>query len=136
MLSLNRLVLSFALALAAAGATQAQGLSDTDLGATRAALAAAQVGDWNRAYADAASIKDRLPLKMLRWLDYASPGAPGRFVDIADFIEKNPDWPYQKALRKHAEEALSGETDAVAADWLKRYPRLAPLVRSARPKFC
>jgi soluble lytic murein transglycosylase len=123
--SLNRLVLSFVLALAAAGAAQAQGLSDTDLGATRAALAAAQVGDWNRTYADAASIKDPLPLKMLHWLDYASPGAPGRFVDISDFIEKNSDWPHQKALRKHAEEALSGETDAVAADWLKRHPPLS-----------
>ena len=122
--SLSRFVLFFVQALAA-GAAQAQGLSDTDLGATCAALAAAQVGDWNRAYADAASIKDPLPLKMLRWLDYASPGAPGRFVDIADFIEENSDWPHQKALRKHAEEALSGETGAVAADWLKRYPPLS-----------
>jgi soluble lytic murein transglycosylase len=125
LLSLNRLLLSLVLAAAAAGAAQAQGLSDIDLGATRAALAAAQMGDWNRAYADAASIKDPLPLEMLRWLDYASPGAPGRFVDIADFIEKKSDWPHQKALRKHAEEALSGETDAVAADWLKRYPPLS-----------
>ena len=124
MLSLNRLLLSLVLALAA-GAAQAQALSDADLGATRATLAAAQMGDWNRAYADAVPIKDPLPLKMLRWLDYASPGAPGRFVDIADFIEKNSDWPHQKALRKHAEEALSGETDAVAADWLKRYPPLS-----------
>jgi peptidoglycan lytic transglycosylase len=123
--SLGRFVLSFVLALAAAGAARAQGLSNTDLGATRAALAAAQVADWNRAYADAASIKDPLPLKMLRWLDYASPGAPARFVDIADFIEKNSDWPHQRALRKHAEEALSGETDAAAADWLKRYPPLS-----------
>jgi soluble lytic murein transglycosylase len=124
LLSLNRLLLSLVLALAA-GAAQAQALSDADLGATRAALAAAQMGDWNRAYADVAPIKDPLPLKMLRWLDYASPGAPGRFVDIADFLEKNSDWPHQKALRKHAEEALSGETDAVAADWLKRYPPLS-----------
>jgi soluble lytic murein transglycosylase len=122
--SLIRLVLSFVLTLVA-GAAQAQGLSDADLGAAHAALAAAQVGDWNRAYADAASIKDPLPLKMLRWLDYASPGAPGHFVDISDFIEKNSDWPHQKALRKHAEEALSGETDAVAADWLRRYPPLS-----------
>jgi peptidoglycan lytic transglycosylase len=104
---------------------RAQALSDADLGAVRAALAAAQAGDWNRAYADAAAIKDPLPLKMLHWLDYASPGAPGSFRDIAGFIEKNPDWPHQKALRKHAEEALSGETDAVAADWLKRHPPIS-----------
>jgi soluble lytic murein transglycosylase len=125
LLSLNRLLLSLALTIAAAGAAHTQALSDADLGATRAALAAAQAGDWSRAYADAAPIKDPLPLEMLRWMDYASPGAPGRFADIADFIEKNPDWPHQKALRKHAEEALSGETDAVAADWLKRYPPIS-----------
>jgi soluble lytic murein transglycosylase len=123
--SYNRLFLSLVLAGATAGAAQAQMLSDADLGATRAAFAAAQAGDWARAYADATPIKDPLPLKMLRWMDYASPGAPGTFAEIADFIDKNPDWPHQKALRKHAEEALAGETDAVAADWLKRYPPIS-----------
>ena len=88
----------------------------------RPALAAAQGGDFGRAYAEAAAIADPLPLKMLRWMDYARPGAPGRFPDIAEFIEKNPDWPGQKALRRHAEEALAGESDAVAGEWLKRYP--------------
>ncbi len=97
----------------------------------RTALAAAQGGDWNRV--DATRISDPVALQVVRWIDYASPGAPGRFADIADFIEKNPDWPHQKALRKHAEEALSGETDAVATDWLKRYPPVsaAGQVRSA-----
>jgi soluble lytic murein transglycosylase len=130
LLALNRLLLSLALMIALAGAACAQALSEADLGITRAAFAAAQAGDWGRAYADAAPIKDPLPLKMLRWLDYASPGAPGRFAEIADFIEKNPDWPHQKALCKHAEEALSGETDMVAADWLKRYPPVSAAGRA------
>src|SRR6202022_1905920 len=60
--------------------------------------------------------------QIVRWLDYSRPGAPGRFADIAEFIEKNPDWPRPKALRRHAEEALSGESDAVAADWFRRRP--------------
>jgi soluble lytic murein transglycosylase len=59
-------------------------------------------------------------------MEYARPGAPGRFPDIAEFIEKNPDWPGQKSLRKHAEEALAAESDAVAADWFKRYPPVSP----------
>ncbi|HEY3909441.1 MAG TPA: lytic transglycosylase domain-containing protein [Stellaceae bacterium] len=125
MLSFYRTFLSLVLVGAAAGAARAQTFSDPDLGATRAAFAAARAGDWSRAYADVAPIKDPLPLKMLRWIDYASPGAPGTFAEIADFIAKNPAWPHQKALRKHAEEALAGETDAVAADWLKRYPPLS-----------
>lgn len=106
-------------------AVQAQALSEADLQATRSALAAAQGGDWGRAYTDATQIKDPLPLKLLRWIDYGRPGAPGRFSDIAEFVEKNQDWPRQKALRKHAEESLAGESDAVAADWLKRYPSIS-----------
>ena len=139
MLSLKRHLCFVAIAVAVAMAGTAppassQILSNADLAATRGAFAAAQAGDWNRAYAAAAAISDPLPLKMLRWLDYASPGAPGRFADIADFIEKNPDWPYQRALRMHAEEALSGETDAVAAAWFKRYPPIsaAGQVRAAQ----
>ena len=97
-----------------------------NLDAMRAALAAAQSGDWTRAYAGASTIADPLPLKILHWLDYARPGAPGRFPDISDFVEQNPDWPAQKALRKHAEEALAGESDAVAADWFKRHPPVSP----------
>ena len=107
-------------------ASAAEPLSAADLDAMRAALAAVQSGDWIRAYADASAITDPLPLKMLRWLDYARPGAPGRFPDISEFIEQNPDWPGQKALRKHAEEALAGESDAVAAAWFKRHPPVSP----------
>ncbi len=125
MLVIKRLFLSAVLAIAWVGAARAQALSDADLGAARIALAAAEAGDWSRAYADAAPIKDPLPLEMLHWLDYASPGAPSRFVDIADFIAKNPGWPHQHAMRRHAEEALSGESDAVAAEWLRRYPPIS-----------
>jgi soluble lytic murein transglycosylase len=92
----------------------------------RSAISAAQGGDWSRAYAGAATATDPLPVKMLHWMDYARPGAPGRFPDIAEFIEKNHDWPAQKAMRKHAEEALAGESDAVAAEWFKRYPPVSP----------
>ena len=125
MLVFTRLFLYVSLGIVLIAAGRAQTIPNADLGTARAALAAAQAGDWSGAYAGAATIKDPLLLKMLRWIAYSSPGAPGRFVDIADFIEKNPNWPNQKALRKHAEEALAGEADAVAADWLRRYPPLS-----------
>jgi len=117
----------FLFLLLAFGAFPAQGqaLSEADLQATRAALSAAQGTDWSRAYADVAAIGDPLPIKIVRWMDYSRPGAPGRFPDIAEFIEKNPEWPRQKSLRKHAEEALAGESDALAADWLNRYPAVS-----------
>ena len=135
MLPVFRILLSLSLAIFTINltVTRAQPLSEADLRATRAALAAAQAGDWNRAYAEVAPIGDPLPLKILHWMDYSRPGAPGRFPDIAEFIEKNADWPRQKALRKHAEEALAGESDSVAADWLKRCPPVSAVgkVRSA-----
>jgi soluble lytic murein transglycosylase len=110
-------------------AAPAQTLAAADMEAMRSAVAAAQTGDRSRAYAGAAAITDPVALKMLRWMDYARPGAPGRFPEIAEFIESNPEWPGQKALRKHAEEALAGETDAVAAEWFKRYPPISPTGR-------
>ncbi len=91
----------------------------------RTALAVADAGNWSEAYADVAALKDPLPLKILHWLDYARPGAPGSFKEIAAFIEANPGWPGQAALRAHAEEGLAGEPDNVAADWFKRHPPLS-----------
>jgi peptidoglycan lytic transglycosylase len=106
-------------------APHAQTLSAADTQAMRSAFAAAQIGDWGRAYAEAGATTDPLPLKMLRWMDYARPGAAGRFPEIADFIEKNPEWPGHKALRRHAEEALAGESDLAAAEWFKRFPPIS-----------
>jgi soluble lytic murein transglycosylase len=122
LLPLFRLFCCAAALLAISATVRAQALSEADLQAMRAALAAANRGDWSRAEAEAAAIRDPVAVKIVRWADYARPGATGRFAEIADFIEKNPDWPRQKQLREHAEEALAGESDAVAADWLKRYP--------------
>jgi soluble lytic murein transglycosylase len=122
-----------AVAAIAAAAARAEVLSGTDLAAMRTAVAAADAGNWNEAFAAAAAIKDPLPGKVLHWLDYAKPGAPGGFAEIAAFIEANPDWPGQKPLREHAEEALAAEPDPVAADWLKKHPTLgaAGKVRAA-----
>ncbi len=103
-------------------------IAQADDGADSAALAAvnaARGGDWTQAYARAEQSRDRLALKVVRWLDYtrASPG--GRFAEIAAFIEQNPDWPLQKTLRRRAEEALADESDDTAADWFKRHPPIS-----------
>jgi peptidoglycan lytic transglycosylase len=109
-----------------------QALPAADLQTMRTALTATQSGDWNRAYLEAA-ITDPLPTKILHWIEYSRPGTPGRFPEIAKFIEQNSNWPGQKSLRKHAEEALVGESDATAVDWFARYPpiSIAGKVRAA-----
>ena len=90
--------------------------------AALAALNAARGGEWPRAYAEAGQSKDPVVQKVVRWLDYTRSSPGGRFAEIAGFIEQNPDWPLRKTLLRRAEEALVGESDETAADWLKRHP--------------
>jgi len=90
--------------------------------AALSAIAAARGGDWAQAYARAGQIKDGLPLKIIRWLDYTRPTPSGRFADVAGFIDQNPDWPLQKKLQRRAEEATVAEGDDAVADWFKRHP--------------
>ena len=122
-----RLLLIFAGLVSALNPVRAEDLSEADRAAGIAAITAARGGDWSQAYADAARSANALPMKIVRWLDYARTNATGRFSDIATFIEQNPDWPSQKVLRRRAEEALATESDEVAATWLKRFPPVSAI---------
>src|SRR4029077_3971146 len=77
-----------------------------------------------KAYTRANQGKDALLPKIVRWLDYTRPTPGSRFAELAAFIDQNPDWAQQKKLQRRAEEALTAESDDVAADWLKRHPPL------------
>ena len=126
-----RLFLATVAAIAAIGA--AARADDAPDSAALAAIAAARGGDWPKAYADAQQSRDKVATKIVRWLDYTRTGPSGRFAEIADFIAQNPDWPLAKTLRRRAEQAMGGESDDVAADWLKRYPPITAIgkVRAA-----
>jgi peptidoglycan lytic transglycosylase len=91
--------------------------------AALSAITAARIGDWPQAYTRAGQASDGgLALKIVRWLDYTRPTSGGRFAELAAFIDQNPDWPLHKKLLRRAEEALTGENDDIAAEWLKRHP--------------
>jgi soluble lytic murein transglycosylase len=122
-----RLLLIVAALLAGLGPVHAEDLSETDRAAGLAAIAAARTGDWSQAYTAAGRSANPLPLKIARWLDYTRSNVAGRFSDIAQFIQQNPDWPSQKILRRRAEEALGDESDDVAANWLKRFPPVSAI---------
>lgn len=122
-----RILLIAAVIFPAAIAAQAQELTDTDRAAAVAAITAARAGQWPQAYAAAATSTNPLPMKIARWLDYTRSNVSGRFADVAAFIEQNPDWPGQKILRRQAEQALANESDAVAAQWLKRFPPVSAM---------
>jgi soluble lytic murein transglycosylase len=101
---------------------RAQEFSEAERPVVQAALAAAGTGDWAQASARAQQVKDPLPLKIVQWLQYTRGNAAARFAEISAFIDANPDWPHQKALGQHAEEALQFESDDTAAAWFKRHP--------------
>jgi soluble lytic murein transglycosylase len=122
-----RLLLVVAALTAALRPAHAQDLSDADRTAGIAAISAARAGEWTQAYTAAGRSANPLPMKIVRWLDYARSNVAGRFSDISVFIEQNPDWPSQKILRRQAETALANESDDVAAPWLKRFPPVSPM---------
>ncbi len=122
---LRVLVIVLAAIAAPSVGVHAQELPEPDRAAALAAIAAARVGDWGQAYAQAGRSRDPLPLKVVRWLDYTRAHAGGRFAEIADFIERNAGWPYPKTLLRRAEEALFVESDETAAAWLRRHPAIS-----------
>lgn len=105
----------------------AQGSAGDNQTAAVAAIAAAQAGDWTKAYSLASQSNEPLAVKIVHWLDDTRAGGAGRFSEIAQFIEQNPEWPLQKTLRKRAEEALQSESDDTADAWFKRYPAHGPI---------
>ncbi|MBW8269524.1 lytic transglycosylase domain-containing protein [Caldovatus aquaticus] len=93
-------------------ATEAQRL------AGRQALAAAAAQRWLEADSLALAA-DPLARKIVTWMRLAARNAPATAAELVRFVEENPDWPFQEALARRAEEALAGEPDdALALRWL------------------
>jgi soluble lytic murein transglycosylase len=119
------------------GTAKADDIPQNELAAMRAAVAAGHAGDWSKAYADLAGIKDPLARKILDWLDFCRASPAGRFAEITAFIKNNSDWPSLDRLRRQAEEAAAGAPDAAVSAWFILYPPLsAPgQVREAEVKL-
>ncbi|MGQ9371828.1 lytic transglycosylase domain-containing protein [Azospirillum sp. A39] len=73
----------------------------------------------------AARAKERLPAKVLRWMQLAAPGEAS-FAEIAAFLRENADWPNQAGLRRAAEAAMPATlpADQVIA-WFEANPPLS-----------
>lgn len=89
----------------------------------RNALAWAETGRLNEARLAVDAVNDPLFDKLLRWLDYTKNRGGSQFSELASFIDGNPDWPNQAALRKRAEELLRLEPDpARILAWVQKSP--------------
>ena len=96
-----------------------------------AAFAAAKSGKWTTALKLAAKRPDPVADKLLVWLSLTSGRSLAGFTEISGFIERNPDWPGQRDLRRRAEAAMNHEVldDKTRRDWFAAYPPLTGLGR-------
>jgi soluble lytic murein transglycosylase len=122
---LLRVVFLVSVALSTVASARADALSPGDRQAYAAAFSAARRGDWSQAWRQADAAHDPLLRKVLRWIEL-SRGNDATFAAISEFVEQNPEWPGQLALKQRAEEAISSVPDSVARAWLKKYPPVTP----------
>ena len=82
-------------------------MSESDIRLYKKCFAAAGKNDWQYARNGCNQAHNKLPLKILQWMDLTRPG-PGRpFAEYRRFIAENPAWPKQDVLWAQAERALS-----------------------------
>lgn len=109
------------------GAASAETLSAGDQILYRAAFKAIEKDHWVDARKIAGMAKNKLPAKVIQWLDLTRPG-PGRsFDEITEFMNANPNWPYQNTLQAMAERNFPPAMPANAVEaWFKgRDPQTA-----------
>jgi soluble lytic murein transglycosylase len=101
----------------------AANLSPEQLAAYRAALTAADKGDWSAARARAAQSRHPIADKFVRWLEYRTSGSGALFDEIVGFMQANPDWPGQRSLRTRAEETMGPTVpDETVLAWFAESP--------------
>ncbi|MDB5403852.1 MAG: Soluble lytic murein transglycosylase [Rhodopila sp.] len=76
-------------------------------------LNAVRSNRWADAQAEAARFADPVPEKLVLYLRLRAPGA-ATASEIADFMQRNPDWPAQAMLEHRREEAIALDPDDAA----------------------
>jgi soluble lytic murein transglycosylase len=113
------------LCLASTGARAA--FTAGEVAATRTAIADIDHGNWDGAHQAAGNAHFALLEKLVTWFDLTRPGTTADFATIAAFVDKNPDWPSQMLLRRHAEDAIADSTPpAQIIAWFQRYAPQGP----------
>jgi soluble lytic murein transglycosylase len=126
-----RIAILTAIFVAAMTGARADLVAPDDREAYRAAFAAAHSNDWTAAQRLAGQAKERLPAKVLQWLELTHSDT-ATFADLVAFADKNPDWPAQRSLRERAEDADGGVADGVL---LKYFERNRPTTPKGRLRF-
>jgi soluble lytic murein transglycosylase len=118
--------LAVALFLLTLSATHAAVLSGSDQALYRNAFAQAKSGNWAEARRLASRGQDRLTAEALQWADLTRGGTDASFAEITQFLLGHRDWPGQKVLTQHAEEAIAGVPDSTLMEWFTQHPPMTP----------
>ena len=102
--------LTLGLALLAA-IRPALALSPKDREVVGEAFAAADGGDWQRAFRLVEAVADPLPALTLRWLRMIEAHEPDDFATVAHFLLSHPDWPWPEELQIVAEGTITDPAD-------------------------
>src|ERR1700761_8109887 len=73
-------------------------------------LTAVKADRWVDAQADAARFADPVAEKLVLYLRLRAPGA-ATAAEIADFMQRSPDWPAQAMLERRRQEAIASDPD-------------------------
>jgi soluble lytic murein transglycosylase len=76
-------------------------------------LNAVRMDRWADAQAEAARFADPVAEKLILYLRLRAPGA-ATAAEIADFMQRNPDWPAQAALEQRRQQAIASDPDDAA----------------------
>jgi peptidoglycan lytic transglycosylase len=124
---MKQLIASLACAflLFSASGASAELLSASDRQAYRDAFGAARASNWSAAKQLAAAANERLPAKILLWLELERSDT-AHFTDIVDFAERNPDWPQLDMLREHAEQVIDDVPEETVRAYFESHRPLTP----------
>ena len=98
-------------------------LSNDDHKIYRLAFKAANANNWQQTQNISAQAMDKLPAKILFWMEASKNNNSRSFKEIASFISKNKNWPLIYYLRRNAEYAMPiGMPPPIVLKWFKTYP--------------
>ncbi|HTJ65402.1 MAG TPA: lytic transglycosylase domain-containing protein [Alphaproteobacteria bacterium] len=105
----------------------AAAFTKAELSATRTVMADIDRGRYNDAYDAAEAAHFPLLRKIVAWFDYTHQGTAVSFDQVTAFIQQNPDWPQQNALKKRAESVIDDTVQpSVLVKWFQANPPLTP----------
>jgi soluble lytic murein transglycosylase len=117
-------------AASADASTQSGAPTAVEVQVGRQAMDVGERGNWSRAR----DIAEGHPLvaKLVLWSSFMDETWRPSFEEVAQFVEKNPDWPYQAVLRRRAEESATGAvSEARLLAWFTANPPVSQMGRLA-----